>query len=290
MKNNTSNEGQVIVITGGTSGLGKEAVKQLAKRNTTVVIIARNMELAEKVKEETIAYSNNHKIDFINGDLSSLKSVKEAAEVIRKKYPKINVLINNAGIFNNKRILTEDGYESTFAVDYLAHFYLVSLLIEQIKAGAPSRIINVASDIHLFFGLKIDNLQQEKRYRSQKAYGNAKAAMVLHAYELHNRLQGTGITVNAFHPGHILTKMTTDSLPKILIKLNRGYITPEEAAKPLVHLATAKDLETTSGKYFRKFKIAKSSKQSYDRELQQRLWKASIELVQKKIPEFKPKI
>ncbi|MHA1156578.1 MAG: SDR family NAD(P)-dependent oxidoreductase [Candidatus Heimdallarchaeota archaeon] len=122
---------KVIVITGGTSGLGKEAAKELAKTNATLVILARNMELASQVKEEIIEYSDNDKIEFIQSDLASLKSIKEAAERIVSKYPKIDVLINNAGLFNSKRVLTEDGYESTFGVDYLAHFYLVLLLIEQ---------------------------------------------------------------------------------------------------------------------------------------------------------------
>jgi len=273
---------KVIVITGATSGLGKEVAKELSKMNATLVVIARNMELASKVKEEIIQYSDNPKIDFIQGDLSSLKSIKSAAEKIASKYPKINVLINNAGLFSSKRALTEDGFELTFGVDYLAHFYLVLLLINNLKAGVPSRIINVSSDIHLFFGLKINDLQQEKRYRSHKAYANAKSANVLHTYELHKRLKGTGVMVNAFHPGHILTKMTTDSIPKIVIKLNRNYITPEEAAKALVYLASSEEVANISGKYFQKFKISKSSKQSYDIQLQQQLWKKSLELIREK--------
>ncbi len=289
--NNTQNlKEKVIVITGGTSGLGKEAAKELAKTNATLVILARNMELASQVKEEIIKYSDNAKIEFIQSDLASLKSVKEAAEKIVSKYPKIDVLINNAGLFSSKRVLTEDGYESTFGVDYLAHFYLVLLLIEELKAGAPSRIINVSSNIHLFFGLKINDLQQEKRYRSQKAYGNAKAAMVFHTYELHKRLEGTGVTVNAFHPGHILTKMTTDSIPKIFIKLIRNYISPEKAAKALVYLAIDDEVANISGKYFQKFTMSESSKESYNVELQQQLWNKSLEMIQEKINGFQSKL
>jgi len=200
------------------------------------------------------------------------------------------VLINNAGLFSGKRLLSEDGFELTFAVDYLAHYFLVLLLLDNLKAAVPARIINVASDIHLFFGLKIKDIQQEKRYRSFKAYAHAKSAMVLHTYELHNRLIDTGITVNAFHPGKVLTKQITENQPKIAIKLNRNYITPEEAAKALVHLATSDEVAKISGNYFQKFKIGKSSKQSYDVNLQKRLWDESLEMIQDVFKDFESTI
>ncbi|MHA1505353.1 MAG: SDR family oxidoreductase, partial [Candidatus Heimdallarchaeota archaeon] len=281
---------KIVVFTGATSGLGKETARELAKINATLVIIARNKELAKQVKEEFVRETNNNKTEFIYGDLSSLKSVKTAAEKIRKKYPKIDVLINNAGLFSDKRVLSEDGYELTFAVDYLAHFFLVLLLIENLKAATPARIINVASDIHLFFGLKINDLQQEKRYRSFKAYAHAKSAMVLHTYELHNRLVELGVTVNAFHPGKVLTKQITENLPKIAIKLSRNYIQPEVAAKALVHLASSDEFANVSGKYFQKFKMGKSSKQSYDVDLQKRLWDESLELIQAVFKDFESPI
>ncbi len=279
---------KIIVITGATSGVGKETARELAKMNATLVIIARNMELAKQVKEEFVNETNNNKIDFIHGDLASLQSVKSAAEEIKKKYSKIDVLINNAGLFGNKRKLSEDGYELTFAVDHLAHFFLVLLLIDNIKLAENARIINTSSNIHLFFGLKIKDLQQEKRYSSFKAYAHAKSANVLHAYELHNRLADSGITVNAFHPGKVLTKINAD-LPKIAIKLGK-FDTPEESAKALVRLAVSEEVANESGKYFQKFKMTKSSKQSYDVELQKRLWDESLVLVQAVFKDFESPI
>lgn len=287
MKASTTHDEKIIVITGATSGLGKEVIKELAKMNATIVAIARNKELSAKVKDEIVNSSGNNKIEFIYGDLSSLKSIKQAAEEIKKRYPKINVLINNAGIFHKKRTLTEDGFESTFGVDYLAHFYLTLLLIDNLKECAPSRIINIASDIHLFFGLKINNLQLEKNYRSHKAYGNAKAALVLFTNHLHKLLEGTSVTANAFHPGHFTSKMTKENLPKILTKLPRRVKTPEEAARALAYLATSDELTNVSGKYFRQLKIGKSSKQSYDIGLQQKLWNKSLDMIEEKIKGFK---
>ncbi|MHA1838119.1 MAG: SDR family oxidoreductase [Candidatus Heimdallarchaeota archaeon] len=285
---NSSNDlsNKTIVITGGTSGVGKETARELAKRNATLVIIARNMELAKQVKEEFVKETNNNKIEFIHGDLASLQSVKTAAEEIRKKYSKIDVLINNAGLFSNKRTLSEDGYEITFAVDHLAHYFLVLLLIDKIKKADHARIINVSSNIHLFFGLKIKDLQQEKFYTSFRAYAHAKSANVLHAYELHNRLADSGITVNAFHPGKVLTKINED-LPKIAIKLGK-FDTPEDSAKALVHLAVSEELANESGKYFQKFEMRKSSRQSYKTELQKQLWDESLKLIQTVFKDFKP--
>jgi NAD(P)-dependent dehydrogenase (short-subunit alcohol dehydrogenase family) len=286
---NKQNE-KVIVITGGTSGVGKAVAKELAKMKAKIIVIARNNKLMSEVKEEIIQYSNNTEIEFIQGNLASLESTRLAAEKISKKYPKINVLINNACSFHNKRVETEDGLESTFEVCYLSHFLLVLLLLDNLKAGTPSRIINLTSDIHLFFGLKIKDLQQKKRYRSQKAYGNAKAAMVLHAFELHKRLKDSGITANAFHPGKVLTNMITENLPKFLIKMKGKHISPEEAAKPLVYLAISDEVADISGKYFRKFDIGKSSKQSLNTHLQEELWKKSLKLIQNKISDFKSPI
>ncbi|NHJ48505.1 MAG: SDR family oxidoreductase [Asgard group archaeon] len=277
---------KIVVITGATSGIGKEAAKELARMKATVVILARNMDLASKVKDEIEEYSSNTKTKFIQCDLSSLASVKTAAEMIKTNYPKIDVLFNNAGIFNKKRLETEDGFENTFGVNYLAHFYLTLLLIDNLKAGAPSRIINVSSNIHLFFGLKINDLQSEKRYRSQIAYANAKSAIVLFTYELHNRLTDTGITANVFHPGKVLTKMTTDSFPKFFLKLARGFLTPKQASESMIYIATSDELTNISGKYFQKSEIKKSSKQSYDKDLQKLLWDKSLEMIQEKMTDF----
>ena len=270
------------VITGANAGIGKETAMQLAIKGYHIIMICRNREKAEKAQNEIKDKSGNEKIDLLIADLASLKSVENVAKEFKLNYKYLHVLINNAGIFNRKRIETENGYESTFAVDYLAHFLLTNSLLDVIKNSAPSRIINVSSNIHLYFKINFDDLMSEKKYSSQKAYANAKFALVLFSYELARRLNGTGVTVNALHPGHAKTKMTapTKKRSKIFLSLISPLTkSPEEAARTSVYLASSPEVEGITGKYFKNCKPVKSHKLTYDESLQMKLWRISEKLV-----------
>ena len=280
-QNYKSNE-KFCVITGANAGIGKETAMQLAIKGYHIIMICRNREKAEKAQNEIKDKSGNEKIDLLIADLASLESVKNVAKEFKQKCEYLHVLINNAGMFNRKRMVTENGYESTFAIDYLAHFLLTNSLLDVIKKSTPSRIINVSSNIHLYFKINFDDLMSEKKYSSQKAYANAKFALVLFTYELARRLNGTGVTVNALHPGHARTKMTapTKKRSKIFLSLISSLTkSPEEAARTSVYLASSPEVEGITGKYFKNCKPVKSHKLTYDESLQMKLWRISEKLV-----------
>jgi len=170
----------------------------------TVVMVARNKERGEAAKSEIIRESRNSSVDLLLADLSSLESVRQLATEFRKKYSELHVLINNAGLFNQRRHVTMDGYENTFTTNYLAPFLLTNLQLDLLRASAPSRIINVSSVGHYNGHINFDDLNLEKDYGGWKAYGQSKLALVLFTHELAKKLQGTSVTVNAVRPDEIV--------------------------------------------------------------------------------------
>jgi len=272
---------KIVIITGANSGIGKAASLALANMGASVVMVARNKERGEAAKAEIIRESGNSAVDLLLADLSSLESVRQLANEFQKKYPKLHVLINNAGLFNQGRHVTTDGYENTFATNYLAAFLLTNLQLEQLKASAPSRIINVSSVGHYKGHINFDDLNLEKEYGGWKAYGQSKLALVLFTHELAKKLQGTGVTVNALHPGTVATNIWTRpfgsagfimALPKLFMA------SPEKGAETIVYLASSPDAQSLSGEYLEKSKVKKSSEESYDEEIAQRLWDVSAKL------------
>jgi len=277
----TAMKDKIVMITGANSGIGKAASLALANMGATVVMVARNKEKGEAAKAEIIRESGNSSVDLLLADLSSLESVRQLATEFQKKYPKLHVLINNAGLFNQGRHVTTDGYENTFATNYLAAFLLTNLQLEQLKASAPSRIINVSSVGHYKGHINFDDLNLEKEYGGWKAYGQSKLALVLFTHELAKKLQGTGVTVNAVHPGTVATNIWTrpfgpagfiTALPKLFMA------SPEKGAETIVYLASSPDAQSLSGEDLEKLKVKKSSEESYDEEIAQRLWDVSAKL------------
>jgi len=274
--------GKICLITGANAGIGKETAIKIAKMGAHIVMVCRNEERGRNAQEEIKRESENEHVDLLIADLASLSSVRKVAEDFKKNYENLHILINNAGVFNRKRVITEDGYESTFAVDYLAHFLLTILLLDILKKSAPARILNVSSNIHLYFKVNFEDLMSEKKYASQKAYANAKGAQVMFTFELARKLEGTGVTVNALHPGHAKTKimMPTRKISKFLIKIFIPTMkSPKEAAKTSIYLASSPEVEGISGKYFSKCKERKAQKMTYDISLQNKLWENSEKLV-----------
>jgi len=272
---------KVVMITGANSGIGKAASLAIAKMGAKVVMVTRNKEKGEAAKSEIIRESQNDSVDLLLADLSSLESVRLLAAEFQKKYAKLHVLINNAGLFNQGRKVTADGYENTFATNYLAPFLLTNLQLPTLKASAPSRIINVSSVGHYNGHINFDDLNLEREYGGWKAYGQSKLALVLFTHELSKKLRGTGVTVNSVHPGTVATNIWTrpfgpvgfiTALPKLFMA------SPGKGAETIVYLASSVDAKDLNGEYLEKLKVKKSSDESYDEEIAQRLWDVSAKL------------
>jgi NAD(P)-dependent dehydrogenase (short-subunit alcohol dehydrogenase family) len=271
---------KVVMITGANSGIGKAATLALAKMGATVVMVARNAEKGEAARSEIIRESQNNSVDLFLADLSSLESVRQLAAEFQKKYSKLHILINNAGLFNQRRHVTTDGFENTFATNYLAPFLLTNLQLELLKASAPSRI-NVSSVGHYNGHINFDDLNLEKEYGGWKAYGQSKLALVLFTHELAGKLQGTGVTVNSVHPGTVATNIWTRPLGPagFMMALPKLFMTsPEKGAETIVYLASSPDANGLNGEYLEKLTVKKSSDESYNEEIAQRLWDVSAKL------------
>jgi NAD(P)-dependent dehydrogenase (short-subunit alcohol dehydrogenase family) len=284
--NNSWIKGKVCLITGSNTGIGKETAKRLANLDSKIIMVCRNEEKGEKAKQEIIQATSNQDIELMICNLASLQDVKLFSEKFLATHSELHVLINNAGTFHMKRTATSDGYESTFAVNYLAHYYLSRLLIPLLKKNSPSRIINLSSDIHRYFSIKMNDLMLERRYSGQQAYSNSKTAMILFTYKLARELGDSDVTVNAVNPGHVDTQMTTIGLPKWFTRIRDLIVkhqTPEEGARNSVKVAVSNELGSVSGKYFSKGKERKSGRITYDIAKQDLLWDLSNQLIEKAI-------
>jgi NAD(P)-dependent dehydrogenase (short-subunit alcohol dehydrogenase family) len=219
--------------------------------------------------------------EVVVADLSSQASIREAAARICERHPELHVLINNAGIFTRRRELTVDGLEMQFAVNHLAYFLLTNLLLDRLKAGSPSRIINVSSGAHSGAALDFDDLQGEQAYDGNQAYSRSKLTNILFTYELARQLQGTGVTSNCLHPGVIATRLLADymGIPIAGAPLARTFgAKPEKGAETIVYLASSPEVEGVSGKFYVNKKPVASSRQSYDEVAARRLWDLSERL------------
>ena len=286
MPNNSWINGKTCMITGANTGIGKETARKIASLGAHLVMVCRNLEKGEAARKEIIQKTNNQNVDLLICDLSSLNEVKQFTDEFLKKYSSLHVLINNAGVFRMKRNVTEDGFELTFAVNYLAHFYLTKLLLPLLRKSSPSRIVNLSSDIHKFFKVKLKDPLLEKRYSGQQAYSNSKTAMVLFTNKLVRELEGTGVSAFTVNPGHIKTQLTTEGLPKWMNTMSNlipNRRTPEQGAETSVYAAASNDLEGVTGKYLTDCKETKTAKMTKVIENQDYLWELSERLVSEAI-------
>ncbi len=269
------------MVTGANSGIGKATAMGLAEMGATVVMVSRDLARGKAAQSEIKAKSGNDAVDLLLADLSSQQSIRQLAEDFKQCYSQLHVLINNAGMSSLRRRETVDGLEVTFAVNHLAPFLLTNVLLDVIKASAPSRIINVSSDAHEAGYIKMDDLQSEKKY--MRAYGQSKLALVLFTYELARRLQGTGVTANCLHPGFVATNFGQNGTGPIgrgvMNLISRFGMSPEEGAKTSIFLATSPEMEGVTGKYFVKSIPKRSAPITYDETLQRQLWEESARLV-----------
>jgi len=277
-------KGRICIITGSNSGIGKETAIGLAKMGATIVMVVRDQERGEKARIEIVKQTGNDSVDLMICDLSSMSSIRHCAEEFKKKYDRLDVLINNAGAVFNKREVTPEGFERTLAVNYLGPFLLTRELMDLLKSSAPSRIINVSSGLAKDGKVDLDDLQSEKNYPRTKAYSrrhapvydNAKLMVMMFTYELARRLKGSGVTVNVLMPGFTATNLGKSSgslTSSIMFKMVRPMQqSAKKGAETSVYLASSNEVKDTTGKCFAKKKEVKTCLASYDEELQKRLW------------------
>jgi NAD(P)-dependent dehydrogenase (short-subunit alcohol dehydrogenase family) len=270
--------GRICVVTGATRGIGRATAESLAQLGADLVLVCRRKDDGDAVAREIGArYSRP---DVVTADLSAQASIRRAAADIQSRYPRLHVLINNAGVIPRRREVTVDGLEMQFAVNHLAYFLLTNLLLPQLKAGAPSRIINVSSGAHTHAAMDFDDLQAEHTYVPRDVYSRSKLANILFTYELARRLQGVGVTANTLSPGVVATGMLADymGVPPAAGTASTFGAKPEEGAETSVYLASSPGVEGVTGKYFERKQARRSSRESYDEAPARRLWEISERL------------
>lgn len=266
---------ELAVITGTTHGIGRVTSRELARAGKTVVMLCRDVAAANAVREEIMRHAPRARVGVVRCDLASLASVREAAAVVRRDYPPLGLLVNNAGMVSTRRHTSVDGFELTFATNHLGPFLLTALLSDHLDSAA--RIVMVASRIHYRGRLDLAAVTNTNaRYGAKAAYAQSKLANVMHAFALARRLAGTGITVNCLHPGVVATNL----LPRWL-RVIKPLITPvvfdaERGARTSVYLTLDRSVAGITGRYFDEYQVARAaSPLANDVELQESLWKMS---------------
>jgi NAD(P)-dependent dehydrogenase (short-subunit alcohol dehydrogenase family) len=277
---------KIALITGGTNGIGKETAFRLALEGINVTIVGQTPEKCILISEQLQTKSGNQ-VDWIAADLSTMNGIESTARTFQEQHSNLHVLINNAGAFFNHRIITEDGFEKTFALNYLNYFYLTHLLMNMIQESSPARIVNVSSMAHSGMrSFDFDNLQGDKHYfMGWDAYSRSKLCNLYFTYELSRKLSSTDITVNALHPGYIATGFASNNGPIFRIITSVGAklfaMKPESGAKTIIYLAISPEIEGVSGKYFRNSIAIRSSPLSYDTTIASKLWQTSLKMITK---------
>ncbi|HWG45798.1 MAG TPA: SDR family oxidoreductase [Gemmataceae bacterium] len=279
-------QGKTVLITGATDGIGLVATRELARLGATVVAVGRNADKTAAVVERIRLETGNPRVEGMLADLSSQRDIHRLVQQFRERHDRLHVLLNNAGALFHPRRESVDGIEMTFALNHLGYFLLTNLLLDVLKASAPARIINVSSAAHRRAKLNFDDLQYRRRYRGMGVYSASKLANLLFTYELARRLQGTGVTVNALHPGLVATRFAVGSswVGRVLRGLIWCFgISPEQGARTLIYLASSPEVEGVTGKYFQNEKMVESSPASRNEDAARRLWDISEVLTQRAI-------
>ena len=283
----TTMAGKTVIVTGANAGIGKATAIDMAHRGARVIMACRDLKRGEAALKDIVEETGSKEIVLKQLDLASLKSVRKFADDINKNEPELHVLINNAGLaYPPKQSKTEDGFELTMGVNYLGHFLLTNLLLDLLKKTAPSRIVVVASSVHqmLTKEFKFDNMNSEKFYDQWDAYGQSKLACILFTRELAKQLEGSGVTINALHPGVINTELVTNfTNPIAMFFVVPGVQllgkTPEQGAQTTIHLAVSKEVKDVSGLYFSDCKVKEPSKEAQDDGTAKKLWEVSADMV-----------
>jgi retinol dehydrogenase 12 len=277
----------ICLITGATDGIGKVTATALARKGYAVVLAARNEAKAAAVTTEIVASTGNRDVDYLTADLRSLAQLHTLAETFTRRYPRLDVLINNAGIVMPQRALTEDGYETTFQVNYLSQFYLTQLLLNELKKSPRGRVVNLSSSVYRAGKFDPDNLQSERRFSTIGAYAASKLLVLLFTIELAHRLKPTRVTANAVHPGIVRTPMmlrSTGTLRAISYAALPFSLSPDKGAATSVFLASSPDSAQVSGQYFTRAKVKKVKTAYNTQEKRDLLWSLSLAACQRALP------
>jgi NAD(P)-dependent dehydrogenase (short-subunit alcohol dehydrogenase family) len=268
--------GKTCLITGANSGIGKETALGLARMGARVVLVCRNRQKGEAAMADIRHDAASAQLDLLIADMSSLGSVRTLAADVRQRYPRLDVLINNAGAAVRQRTLSVDGFEMTVAGNYLGAALLTLLLVDLLKSSAPGRIVNVSSEAHRG-RYDLDDLQFEKRkYNPLAAYGQSKLLMNAFTFELARRLEGSGVTANCLHPGVVATNIWPADAP-LFVRIIIGAMKPfmlnsRKGAAVSLYVATSPEVANVTGTYFVKSKPAESSSLSRDPQVMARIW------------------
>ncbi len=268
---------KTVLITGATSGIGRETAKALAKMGARVNFTSRSEQKGIFTRDELIKETGNKDIKFYYCELGSFDSVKQLVKNFIKDNSELHILINNAGTWNIIKNTSEDGIELTTQVNYFSPVLLTLLLLDTLRKSTPARIVNVSSAMHRSAKLDLSNLDMKRNFNGIRAYSNSKLALILFTKKLSEILKGTNITVNVLHPGLVKTGIFR-KLPRLIADLILiGALAPEQGAKTSVYLAASDEVSAITGEYFSNGKIEKSSAASYDNDLTEHLWVITLE-------------
>ena len=274
---------KICLITGATDGIGKQTALELAHMDYSLALVGRNSDKGDAVVSELIRETGNEFIQFHYADMSSMKSVKELANEIQRSYDTIDILLNNAGAYLSQFKLTDDGFETTIALNHFAYFYFTELILDMLKVDSGGRVINVASAAHKKAKLELNDLQMKNEYKGWTAYMRSKLMNIMFTYECHHRFSDSGVTFNCLHPGFVDSSFGNNNLgfakKSINIAKTLFAIDVVKGARTSVYLSSSDDVAGISGKYFYKCKAVQSSKVSYIEEDQKKLWDATKELI-----------
>jgi len=277
--------GKVCIVTGANTGIGLETAAALVGQGATVVLACRDESKANAALKEIVARGGSGIGHVMKLDLASLKSVHAFTEAFQARFNRLDVLVNNAGVMPGRRYTTEDGFEMIFGTNHLGHYLLTRELLDLLKRSAPARVVIVASTMHRGGRIDFGDLHSEKKYGAMRVYSNSKLANVMFTYALARRLSGSAVTANCLHPGVVRTQIIEKQIgdyPRILrplaLPILPFMLSPAQGARTSIHLASATEVESVSGRYFVKSKSAESSRRSQDRDAQEQLWEISARL------------
>lgn len=271
-------KGKTCMVTGATSGIGLATAEALARLKATVIVVGRDPERTQTTVDRLRAETANPQIDSLHADLSIQDDIRRLVRAFNGRYSRLDVLVNNAGAIFMRRRLSAEGIELTWATNYLSCFLLTNLLLDRLKASSPARIVNVSSDMQKKAHLHLDDVELKNGYSGFKAYGQSKLAIIIFTYELARRLQGTGVTVNAVHPGWAGSDIGKNNGPlgKLFVPLLKLFApSPAKAAETSIFLASSPEVESVTGKYFARKRPIPSAPVSYDEAVAKRLWDIS---------------
>ena len=278
-----SMNGKICLVTGATAGIGQKTAAALAALGADVIITGRNLQKTEQTVRQIKSETGNKAVHSLLADFSDLEQVRALAATFKDRFPRLDVLVNNAGAFFNTRHATPFGVEMTFLVNHLSPFLLTNLLLDTIQASASARIVNVSSDAHQYDTMDFDDLGFQRGYFSFKAYARSKLANVLFTYELARRLGAGSVTVNALHPGHVATDIWKTNFsvfgPPLKWMMSFFSLTPAQGADNSIYLASSPAVEKITGKYFDKREAVQSAPISYDEKIARQLWELSESLI-----------